>query len=84
MTRTRHADTQREREQIVDTFITQGYSVVTQGETSTRVRYRDYGGVGAHVLVFIVFGWWTLGVANLLYAVYRRHRTTDTVVVKET
>jgi len=83
MTRTRHADDQRERERIVDELVTQGYDVVDDGGTATRMRKRDHGGLAAHLLVFIVFGWWTLGGANVIYTLWRRWRSVDEVVVKE-
>ena len=76
--RTRTCDTDRERERIVDDYVTQGYTVVSDGGRTTKLRQRDYGGLLAHVVLFLL----TLGVGNLLYALYRRHVSTDVVVVR--
>ena len=35
---------------------------------------RNSGSTTAHVLIFIFFGWWTLGVANLLYYLVKNEK----------
>jgi len=56
---------------VIDDYITQGYDVKSRGEASARLHESDYGTVVAHILIFVFFGWWTLGLANLLYLGYK-------------
>ena len=78
--RIRRVSSQKEYEQVVDDFITQGYKVVSRGEsTSNLIKKKTATGAG-HVLVFLVFGWWTFLIANILYHVIRP--TEDDVLVR--
>lgn len=70
------------REEMVDDFITRGYRVVSEGESSTRLKLRTWGSAGGHVLVLLLAGWWTLGFFNLVYAVWAR-AAADEVIVRE-
>ena len=80
--RTRTVDTDREREQAVDEYASDGYRVVHDGDTQTKVRKRDHGGWVGHLVLFIIAGWWTLGLANIIYALYRRIVSKDSVMVR--
>jgi len=80
--RTRTVDTDRERELVIEEHTMRGYRVVEEGAGSTVLRRRDHGSLGAHLLLFIVVGWWTLGLANLVYALYRRITSAEGVVVR--
>jgi hypothetical protein len=80
--RTRTVDSDRERELVIEEHTMQGYRIVKQGERTTTLRRRDHGSLGAHLLVFIVLGWWTLGLANLIYALYRRVASAEGVIVR--
>ena len=81
MARIRRVDDRREMEQVIDDFITQGYKVKSQGERSTMMKDKDFGSGGMHLLVLIFLGWWTLGIANALYAAYK-YFTADEVQIK--
>lgn len=82
MTRTLTTDTYSEYERVVDEKATAGYSIVSEGDTSTRLRKRDHGTLGGHLLVFLITVWFTLGLGNVVYALYRRSATTDEVLVR--
>lgn len=69
--RIRHVDTKKEMEYQIDEYITQGYRIVTQGETTTKMKKTEYGGLVAHILIFLIFGWWTFFIANVVYAVVK-------------
>ena len=71
MARIRRVDDKREMEQVTDDFITQGYKVKSSGERSTMMKEKDFGSGGMHLLVLVFLGWWTLGIANALYAAYK-------------
>jgi hypothetical protein len=81
MARIRRVDDQKEMEKVIDDFITQGYKVKSRGEHSTMMKEKSYGSGGAHLIILVLFGWWTLGVANALYAAYE-YFTGDEVQIK--
>lgn len=81
MARIRRVDDQKEMEQVIDDFITQGYKVKSRGEHSTMMKDKDFGSGGMHLLILIVFGWWTLGIANAVYAAYK-YFSADEVQIK--
>lgn len=69
------------RETAIEDYKRDGYAVVRDGDDRTVLRYRDHGGLLAHAVIFVLLGLWTLGLANLVYAAYRRHVSTDHVEV---
>lgn len=44
---------------------------------------RDLGGVGMHLLVALVTIWWTMGIGNGLYALYRYVARAERTVIRE-
>lgn len=80
--RTRTAADAQHYEAIRDEYARDGYAVVSEGEATVTLRYRDHGGVLAHLGIFLFFGWWTVGLANLGYALWRRYASTDVVEVE--
>lgn len=81
MARIRRVDDQKEMERVIDDFITQGYKVKSQGERSAMMKKKDFGSGGMHLLVLIFLGWWTVGIANAIYAAYK-YFTADEVQIK--
>ena len=81
MSRLRRVETQQEFERVVDDYITQGYKVKSRGQASAQLHEADYGTVVAHILIFVFFGWWTLGLANLIYLGYK-YWSSESVTVK--
>ena len=79
--RIRKVGNHREFENIVDEYITQGYSVKSMGESTAKLKKADYGGLVAHIIIFLIFGWWTIFIANLLYAGYC-YSKGDEVLIK--
>ena len=85
MTRQRNTRTARSPEhydRILHEYESLGYTVVNDGEATTTLRYRDHGGVFAHAIILLFVGWWTAGLANLAYALYRRHESTHYVEIE--
>jgi hypothetical protein len=80
MTRTRTVPDRQALSDAVDDYKRDGYSIDSHDDTRAVVTYRDHGGLLAHGLLAL-FGWWTLGLANLAYALWRRHSTADRVEV---
>lgn len=79
--RIRKVQNQKEFESVIDEYITQGYSTKSRGEESAKLKKADYGGLVAHIIIFLIFGWWTFFIANLLYAGYC-YSKGDEVLVK--
>lgn len=81
MARIRRVDDRKEMERVIDDFITQGYKVKSQGETSAMMKKKDFGSGGMHIIILVLFGWWTLGIANAIYAAYK-YFSADEVQIK--
>ncbi|MDO5835804.1 MAG: hypothetical protein Q4P17_04785 [Methanobacterium sp.] len=79
--RIRKVESKEKKEELIDDYITLGYRVVTEGEGTTKMKKTQYGGIGAHILIFIFTVWFTLGLANVAYAVYCYY-TGDEVLMK--
>lgn len=79
--RIRAVENKKEMERVIDDFITQGYSIKSRGEASAKMKQAEYGSIMAHILIFIVTVWFTLGLANVAYAVYKYY-TGDEVLIK--
>jgi len=79
--RIRRVKDKKEFDRTVDDFITQGYAIISEGAESIKLRKKTWGSVGGHVLVVIIFGWWTFLISNLIYAVIA-HYAAEEVVVK--
>lgn len=81
--RLRRAGNPGEVENVVDDFVTQGYEILERGENSVMLRKKSWGtGVG-HFVVAIFTLWWTIGLGNVLYALFA-HYTAEKVLVKYT
>jgi hypothetical protein len=79
--RLRKAQTTQEMERVVDDLITQGYKVKSRGERSVKMKHEEYGSLMAHIIIFVLFGWWTFFIANVLYAAYK-YVTGDEVLIQ--
>lgn len=78
--RIRRVASEKELEQVVDDFITQGYKVVSRGELSTNLIKKKKASGSGHVIVFLLTFWFTLGVGNVIYHLARP--TEDDVLVR--
>jgi hypothetical protein len=79
--RLRKVESEKEMENVIDDLITTGYTIKSQGATSAKLKKAEYGGLIAHIIIFILFGWWTFFIANILYAGFK-YLTGDEVLVK--
>jgi hypothetical protein len=69
------------KQQIDDKKI-EGWKIL-EGEPDRAVMGKPKsGGVLEHAVVFLFFGWWTLGFANVIYHEYRKKKTVDTLVLR--
>lgn len=81
MPRIRRGDDQRDMERVIDDFITQGYKIKNQGERTTLMKKKTWGSGGMHLIVAALTIWWTLGIGNIVYAIYK-HMTAEEVQIK--
>ena len=81
-TRIRKTRSEREYEEVIDEYITTGYKVQNRGQKTTSLINAKYGGVVSHILIFIIFGWWTIFVANIIWLAYNYYSNSDKVLVK--
>lgn len=81
MTRTRHATDWREAEELRESYVADGYTVRTETDAEVLLQRHDWGSLLAHLVVFVLTVWWTLGLGNLAYAAYRRMVSQEAVRV---
>lgn len=81
VSRMRRTQSQREHDNLVDDYVTQGFGVIEQGAASTMLRKRSWGSVGGHVLWGLLTLWWTFGIGNVIYALIA-HYTAEKVMVR--
>lgn len=79
--RIRRASSQDEFERAIDDFITRGYKVKSRGSGNARLKEKDYGSTGGHIIVALLTIWWTFGIGNAIYAGIK-YSGADEVVVK--
>ena len=79
--RLRKTSSQKEMENLIDDYITQGYEVIERGERSTMLRKKTWGSSSGHVLWICLTGWWTFGLGNLVYALIA-HNSAESVFLK--
>ena len=81
MARVRRVDDEREMERTIDDFKTQGYKIKSQGERSTMMKKHTWGTGSGHIVVGVLTVWWTIGIGNVTYAIYK-NRTAEEVQIK--
>jgi hypothetical protein len=81
MARIRRIDSQKELDRLIDEFITRGFTLKSRGESNARLKKKDWGDPTTHVIIGVLSFWWSLGLTNALYAIYKRV-TAEEVVIK--
>jgi len=79
--RIRKVEDDKELEKAVDKYITNDYKVKSRDEGTVKVKKKDSGGIGTHLLIFLFLGLYTLLIPNLLYVLYR-YSKSDEVLIK--
>lgn len=79
--RLRRVSSKREFESMLDDFITQGYEILEQGQSTALVRRKTWGSSGGHLLWGLLTFWCTLGIGNLAYAL-AAHYNAEKVMLK--
>ena len=70
-------------EQAIEDKQTEGFQLKSStGTQAYMVRPGGYGSVLAHLIIFVVAGWWTLFLANIVYACYKHISDKEELYVK--
>ena len=80
--RIRRCNSRKEFEQLIDEYVTLGYSVAERGENNAAVIKKNFGSVTSHVIVAIATCWWTIFIGNIVWAVYNYYSKSDRVLIK--
>ncbi|MFP4116600.1 MAG: hypothetical protein ACLFQ8_00440 [Candidatus Aenigmatarchaeota archaeon] len=75
-------DSKEELENKKNDLIEEGWKVKTDAHHKVVMERYSYGSGLAHFLIFLFLGWWTVGLANLLYAGFKRYSTSRKRVIR--
>jgi hypothetical protein len=81
MARVRRVEDSREMEQTVEDFLTRGYKIKNEGNNSTMLKKKTWGSGSGHLVIGALTIWWTIGLGNVAYAIYK-NLTAEEVQVK--
>ena len=79
--RVRTVETRDQMEDLIDDYITRGYTVQEQGDRTVMLRKEQWGSFGGHLFVALLTVWFTGGVGNLIYAI-SSHYMAEKVLLK--
>jgi len=74
--------TKKQYEHAVEDKTTEGYKVESKTNTQAVLVKRDLGSAMWHIIIFILTVWFTLGLGNIIYIVYRYFVKADKVIIK--
>jgi len=80
VSRIRRVSSTKEMEALIDDFITQGYVIVSSGESSAMLRKRTWGTFIGH-FICLPLNLFSLGFANVIYALIA-HYNAEKVMIK--
>lgn len=66
------AETGRTLDAKIEIAEVDGWEVTERKQNIAVMKKETWGSFKLHLLVVVLTGWWTFGVGNLLYALYRR------------
>lgn len=71
---------ERARREIEDAIAT-GWRIESEGPGRVVLVKREFGSVGAHLLIALLTIWWTMGLGNVLYGAYKYFNDTRRRIV---
>jgi hypothetical protein len=70
-------------ESAVEDAKVEGWELQTKGDrVATLVKYGGWGSAMGHLIVAVLTIWWTVGIGNLLYAIYRHYGGKQELQIK--
>ena len=82
--RVRRVSNKKEANSVIDDYMSMGYRIQNEGDTSILLRKRNIGSIGWHLLVFILTAWWTFLLGNVIFALIAYFAMGDKIIVKIT
>lgn len=79
VSRIRKVETKKQMDSLVDDYVTQGYTIASQGAGTTLVVKKAGNRPVIHIVLAVCF-WWTLFFPNFLYWLLSRKK--DEILVK--
>ena len=76
--------TKKQFEDVVEDKATEGYKLKSKTDRQAIFIKPSFGGVGGHILVFLLTFWWTFGIGNLIWLAYCYFTKSDEVQLKIT
>ena len=73
---------EHELEDKISDYIAMGYNIKRRQEDSAELWKRNYGSIFTHLLIFILTCWFSFGLVNLAYLLYKYYSPEDAVLVK--
>lgn len=80
MRRVKRVQSRKELERTIDEFVTRGYDLQSKEDGCALLRDRDWGEPEVHLLIAGITIWWTFGLANALYAIYRQVNADEIII----
>lgn len=84
MGRVRRVENHREMEKTIDEYMTRGYKLQERGTHNAQLKQKDWGSSGTHLIIALFTIWWTFGLANTLYAIFKRVTAEEVIIKIET
>lgn len=81
MVRVRRVKNQQDLDNQLDEYLTLDYKIIKRRENQILLKKKDWGDGAIHLIIFVILGWWTLGISNLAYAVYK-YQTAERILIK--
>ena len=70
-------------ERAVDDAGVEGWQLHEEhSDTKVTLIKRKTGSLGGHAIIFLLAGWWTLGIANLVYLAYKYFADADKKIIR--
>ena len=73
----------KDLENMIEDYRVEGYKLTNQSDNlAVMKKHGGWGTIGWHIVVFFLTVWFSLGLGNLLYALWAHYSDTDTVELK--
>ena len=74
--------TKKQFEDVVEDKATEGYKLKSKTDRQAIFVKPSFGTAGMHILVFLLTFWWTFGLGNVVYLIYRYVAKSDEIQLK--
>jgi hypothetical protein len=71
-----------ELEDKISNYLAMGYKIKRRQDDSAELWKREYGSIFLHIILLATTGWFSFGLVNLAYLLYKHYSPEDAVLVK--